>query len=277
MCTVWYMTRPISHISPRRLAAIASVAAALLAPAAAHADQSAPTVEVDVADQAITIAGAQRLHPGAIRLHLSGDALSEPRTVAVVELERGVTARAARDELDDLTKIGRLVAGANLSAGHDYATTFTARARRHLIVDVTAENGGEARFSVAGKPSGARLPESDAAIVIGDDGFDVPAALPADGVLRIANEGALPHQLTAFRLPASVSVEKARRIVRSGARLDRLGTATVLSGLVSPDAVNRVESRLRRGRYLVVSLYAPLVENGRPDVLRGLVAATRIR
>ena len=57
MCTVWYMTQPISHISPRRLAAIASVAAALLAPAAAHADQSAPTVEVDVADQAITIAG----------------------------------------------------------------------------------------------------------------------------------------------------------------------------------------------------------------------------
>ena len=51
----------------------------------------------------------------------------------------------------------------------------------------------------------------------------------------------------------------------------------MLSGLVSAGTVNRVESRLRRGRYLVTSLYAPLTETGRPDVLRGLIAATRVR
>ena len=62
-----------------------------------------------------------------------------------------------------------------------------------------------------------------------------------------------------------------------GGSFARLGTATVLSGLVSPGAVNRVEARLRRGRYLVVSLYAPLTRSGRPDVLRGLVASTRVR
>jgi hypothetical protein len=51
----------------------------------------------------------------------------------------------------------------------------------------------------------------------------------------------------------------------------------VLSGLVSAGTVNRVEATLRRGRYLVASLYAPLTKVGRPDVLRGPIAATRVR
>jgi len=277
MCTVWYMTRSSSPISPRRLATLAALAAALLVPATAHAGQSAPTVEVGVADGAITVAGADHLRPGPVRLHLSGEALGEPRTVAVVELEPGENASSVQHDLDRLARSGRLVAGANLSAEHDYATTITARAREHVIVDVTAPDGGEARFAVAGKTSGARLPKSDAAIGIGDKGFKLPPALPSDGVLRIANRGDLPHQLTAFRLPASTSVAEARRQVIRGGSFARLGTPTVLNGLVSPGAVNRVEARLRRGRYLVVSLYAPLTRSGRPDVLRGLVASTRVR
>jgi len=91
-----------------------------------------------------------------------------------------------------------------------------------------------------------------------DKGFYLPSELPADGVLRIADQGDLPHQVTAFRLPASTSYAEARRLLIHGRSLERLGTATMLSGLVSSDTVNRVEARLRRGRYLVASLYAPL-------------------
>ena len=83
------MTHSSSPISRRRLATLAALAATLLVPAAAHAGQSAPTVEVGVADGAITVAGAGHLRPGPVRLHLSGEALSEPRTVAVVELAPG--------------------------------------------------------------------------------------------------------------------------------------------------------------------------------------------
>ena len=207
---------------------------------------------------------------------MTGESLNDNRTVAIVELKRNVTARAVEHDLDRLTKLGRLVAGANVSADEDYTTTITVRAREYVIVDVTAEDRGEARFTVAEQANGAWLPKSDATIGMRDKGFYLPSELPADGVLRIANQGDLPHQVTAFRLPASTSYAEARRLLIHGGSLERLGTATVLTGLVSSDTVNRVEARLRRGRYLVASLYAPLTANGRPDVLRGLVAATRV-
>jgi hypothetical protein len=265
-----------SHITLRRLAIAAVAAAALVVPATAQA-ASAPTLEVDVADRAIRVDTADDLGRGPLRLHISGDALSDTRTIAVVELERGVTARAAEHQLDQLQSLGRLVAGANVSADDDYTTTITARAREHLIVDVTAEDGGEARFTVTPEANGARLPKSDATIGMRDKGFYLPSALPTDGVLRIANQGDLAHQVTAFRLPASTSYAEARRLLIRGRSLERLGTATVLAGLVSGGTVNRVEANLRRGRYLVASLYAPLTQNGRPDVLRGLIAGTRVR
>ena len=69
-----------SHITLRRLAITAVAAAALVVPAAAQA-ASAP--------------------------------------IAVVELERGVTARAAEHRLDELQSLGRLVAGARGWADHD--------------------------------------------------------------------------------------------------------------------------------------------------------------
>ena len=265
-----------SHMTPRRLATLAVATAALIIPSAAHA-ASPPTVEVDVADRAIAVQGADDLGRGPVRLHFSGESLDDTRTVAVVELKRGVTAHAAEHDLDRLTKLGRLVAGANVSADEDYTATITARAREHLIVDVTAEDGGEARFTVGDEANGARLPKSDATIGMRDKGFYLPSELPTDGVLRIANQGDLAHQVTAFRLPKDTSYARARRLLISGRSLERLGTATVLSGLLSARTVNRVEATLGRGRYLVASLHAPLTGNGRPDVLRGLIAATRVR
>jgi hypothetical protein len=264
------------HITPRRLATLAVASAALLVPSAAYA-ASAPTVDVDVADHAITVVGAEQIGRGPVRVHMSGESLSDTRTVALVELKRGATARAAEHDLDRLERLGRLVAGANVSADDDYTTTITARAREHLIVDVTAEDGGEARFTVADEANGARLPKSDASIGMRDEGFFLASELPADGILRIANQGDRPHQVTAFRLPATTTYAKARRLLLRGGSLERLGTATVLTGLVSAGTVNRVEATLRRGRYLVASLYAPLTQNARPDILRGLVAATRVR
>jgi hypothetical protein len=249
---------------------------ALLVPSAAQA-ASAPTVEVDVADHSITVEGADQLGRGPVRLHLSGESLDDTRTIAVVELKRGVTAHAAEHDLDRLAEASRLVAGGNVSAEADYTTTITARAREHLVLDVSVENGAEARFTVGDDGNGARLPKSDATIGLRDKGFYLPSELPADGILRIANQGDLPHEVTAFRLPKATSYAEARRLLIHGRDLERLGTATVLSGLVSAGTVNRVEATLHRGRYLVASLYAPLTLNGRPDVLRNLIAATRVR
>jgi hypothetical protein len=113
--------------------------------------------------------------------------------------------------------------------------------------------------------------------VLRDDGLRLPAQLPGRGLLRVANGGRLPHSLTALRLKRGVSSSDAVRAARHGGRLDRIGAPTVLAGLVSPGTVNRVAVTLRRGRYLLVSLYAPLVRGGRPDILRGLLGTTRVR
>jgi hypothetical protein len=105
----------------------------------------------------------------------------------------------------------------------------------------------------------------------------VPAQLLGRGLLRIANEGRLPHALTAFRLKRGISPADADRAARHGARLDRIGAPTALTGLVSRGTVNRVAVTLRRGRNLLVSLHAPLVRGGRPDILRGLIGTARVR
>ena len=288
----------------RRLAALAVAAAALAVPTTATAALEAPTVEVDVGEAAITIAGTERLDRGPIRLQLSGDTLSGARTVAVLELKPGVTpaevdrfthqhatggatlerahaavspARASAHLLDDIGRYGRLVAGGQVSAGNDHATTIAARAREHVVIDVTTEHHSSASFRVGNLHNGARLPKSTVTIGLRDKGINLPPELPADGVIRIANQGALPHQATAYRLKRTSSYAEAVQAAIRGRFLERFGAPTVLTGLVSGAAVNRVEVDLRPGRYLFISDYTPFSLGARSDVRRGLVATARVR
>jgi hypothetical protein len=271
------MFRSARHIRFRRgLPALALAAAAFAVPTSAHAS-TVPTVNIDMRDQGIAVSGAEDLGRGPVRLHLSGETLTGSRTVAVVELEPGVTAHTSEHALEDLQRLGRLVAGGTVSAGTDHVTTITARAREHLVVDVTGETAGSARFRVGAEANGARLPRSAVTIGLRDRGFYLPSLLPAGGVIRIANQGELPHQATAYRLKRTASFSEAVEAAIRGRFLERFGAPTVLTGLVSGGTVNRVEADLRPGRYLVVSHYAPLTATGRPDVLRGLVATTRVR
>ena len=277
------MTDHLPNITLRRLSAVAALAAAFAAPTAAHAAK-APTVEVGIAQDAIALDGAEDLGKGAVRLHIAANDLEGARSVAVLELKRGVTRAdvdaadlAGLDNAADAEKLGRLVAGATVSDENDYATTIVARAREHVVVDVSDEDGASAAFQVGKQSSGARVPRSDATIVLRDDGVTVPSALPRDGIVRVANRGELAHQVTVFRLKHDITEKQAIRAIRRGGRLDRIGTASTVSGLLSAGAVNRVELVLRAGRYLVASLHNPLTATGRPDVLRGLLDITRVR
>jgi hypothetical protein len=277
------MTRLTQH-PMRRLPGLAVLAAALAVPVNAHAATGPPVVRAAVGEHSITLTGTHELGRGPVRLRLSGAALTRPRSVAVLELRRGVTRSdvehadlSGLDNAHAAERLGRLVAGGEVSndAGHD--TIIVARAREHVVVDVTNEQGATAAFRVARRPNGARLPAADARVALRDDSLRVPAQLPGRGLLRIANEGRLPHALTAFRLKRGISPADAVRAARHGGRLDRIGEPTALTGLVSRGTVNRVAVTLRRGRYLLASLHAPLVHGGRPDILRGLLGTTRVR
>lgn len=292
------MLKLTPYMKRRRVLASAVAAATLLVPSAAAAHTAAPSVDVVVRDSSIDVKGADDLGRGPVRLRLSGAALDGARTVAVVALERGVTradvedglhqeagaARAAapvahmsEHALFSLERFGRLVAGGRVSADETHVTTIVAAAGEYAVLDVTAEDGGVAAFTVAAEHNGARVPRSDATIGLRDKGFYLPSVLPADGVLRISNQGDLVHQATAYRLKATVSLRVAVRAAQRGRDLAAYGTSTVLTGAISPAAVSRVDVSLRRGRYLVVSEYTPFALGAVSDVDRGLVAATRVR
>jgi hypothetical protein len=169
------------------------------------------------------------------------------------------------------------VAGGTVSDRSGYATTIVARACGYAVVDVSDEVGGSAAFKVGQESSGARAPRPDADVALRDNGLALPRSLPRDGIVRITNEGKSAHQLTAFRIKRGITNAEALRAIRHGGRLNRIGTAAALSGLVSAGTVNHVELDVRAGRYVVASLYNPLTATGRPDVLRGLLGVTRVR
>jgi hypothetical protein len=153
-----------------------------------------------------------------------------------------------------------------------------ARAREHVVVDVTSEQGATSAFRVARRPNGFRLPAADASVVLREDALRLPAQLPGRGLLRIANEGRLPHALTAFRLKRGVSPAEAVRAARHGGHLDRIGAPTALAGLVSRGTVNRVAVTLPRGCYLRVSLHSALVRGvvGRDARCRASIGSPRV-
>jgi hypothetical protein len=62
-----------------------------------------------------------------------------------------------------------------------------------------------------------------------------------------------------------VRYREAVRAAQRGRELGPYGTATVLTGALSPGAVSRVEVSLRPGRYLVVSEYTPFAEDAVSD------------
>jgi hypothetical protein len=292
------MLKLTPHMRRHRGLAFAVAAATLLVPATAAAHAAAPSVDVIVRDSRIDVKGADDLGRGPVRLRLSGAALDGARTVAVVALRDGVTradvddavdhgagaalasapgARASEHALSGLARLGRLVAGGRVSADEGHVTTIVAAAGEYAVLDVTAEDGGVAEFTVAAEHSGARVPRSDATIGLRDKGFYLPSVLPADGIVRISNQGDLVHQATAYRLKRSVTYREAVRAAQRGRDLGAYGTSTVLTGAISPAAVSRVDVSLRRGRYLVVSEYTPLRLGAVSDVDRGLVAATWVR
>jgi hypothetical protein len=255
-------------------------------------------LSVAVADHSLTVAGAENLGSGPVRLRFSGVELSHPHTVAVIELKPGASPEDLRQAPDDaggaagpsrsagrlileneamVEKYGRIVAGGEVSAAADHVTTITARARDFVVADVTTENGRNATFTVDERASGARLPRSNATIGLRDTGFALSSPLPGQGVIRIANQGDRPHQVTAYRLKRTVSYAEAKRAAIKGRVLNGYGASTVLTGIVSPGTVNRVEVALRPGRYLVISHYAPLKLGAWDDVLHGLVSFARVR
>src|SRR6187200_1302599 len=139
------MTKLTQH-PLRRLPALAVLAAALAVPVNAHAAPDTPVVRAAVGEHSITLSGTREPGRGPVRLRLSGAALSRPRSVAVLELRRGATRSdveaADLSGLDDARaaeRLGRLVAGGEVSSDSNQDTTIVARAREHVIVDVTSE------------------------------------------------------------------------------------------------------------------------------------------
>ncbi len=242
------------RILPTLLLTAALVPAASATAAVRTEPVSPPGVRVHLEQGALTVSGAAR--PGPLRLTLTGE---QTASVAIIELAPGHTAAELGDVagLEDpaaVERIGRLVAGATVWPDRVYRTTITAHQRDYVAVDVSSEDGPRTTFRVAGAPVAAPLPRADARITMTDDGFDVPKVLPARGVLRVENAGRLAHHALALRIRAGLSTAEAVRLATHGGRPMAAGTPIDLVGVVSAGTTNRVQVRLRPGRYLLMSL-----------------------
>ncbi len=266
--------------SPITIGAGLLAAAVLAAPAGAA---TLPTVQVEVADSAIKLSGHENLGSGPVRLKLERDG-GDARTIAVIELEEGKKASdiGPLGGLQDASKIeqaGRLVAGATVRPGVSRAVSFETRARTYVVVDATDERETRAEFRPAAENSGATFAANDVRLYLRDDsiGFWPDAYLPRRGVIRIRNTGDRPHHALAIRLPGSTSFAEAKAALKKGRFPEQVGEPTDITGLISGGTRVDVETRLKAGRYVIVSFYAGSGASAKPDIYRGLLATARVR
>jgi hypothetical protein len=252
-----------------------------LASGPAHATPTElPTIDVHVADRAVTLEGEDDVGRGPIRLAFErdGDGDGEPRTLGIVELEPGHTAEeigslGALVEASPEERMGRLVAAVSVPSGAATAVSFETRARRYVVIDATNEDQPRAEFEPDVQHSGATLPAADATIELRDRSAGASHSLPRNGIIRIRNAGRQPRHLFAVRLPADKTLRQGLAELRRGARdLGRVGEPTDLASLLPADAAVRVERRLKPGRYVLASFHAGTGPGATP-----LLATARVR
>jgi hypothetical protein len=269
----------------RRLLLAGGIVLSLSGGAAWVAAQGPPlTVEVTVGRTSMTVTGAEGLPAGPTRFRFTVAEGAGERSFALFELKPGVTReeveRAAPQirEPADAHRYGRFVASGSEAGGEIYTTTLTLRDGEYVLIDFTRQGDVRASFRVGTEPSTAQTPEPDARIRMGDYWFRGAAVLPRRGIIRVENDGDRLHHALLFKLRRGVSGRSVVNMLRRGQEPRRVfaGGPSVLTEIVSPLAVNDVETTLRRGRHVLVCFISNS-RRGKPHAALGMARAVRVR
>lgn len=225
------------------------------------AQEPVPTLTIAVAKSKATITGVEAVRSGPVRILIQAVGGGE-RFVGILEAKPGVTRAQVSKAVkqpgppSDVEKVARIVAAGGAFKGRPYATTIPVRARDYYVVDFSRSPAVRGVFrpgSPAEQPAVA--PQPDASISLRDFRITGDRVLPARGVVKIQNRGTQPHELLAFPLRKGASGKRALRYLRTDRekKLNALlaGPPNFLT-LGSKKTTNRVEVRLKRGRYALV-------------------------
>jgi hypothetical protein len=262
----------------------AASALAMVGGGAALAQSAPPTVTVDLAATRGAIGGADALGSGPTTLRLTSR--RGERFALVVELKPGVTPTAFGAAVRrlrspaGLRRYGRSIASGPARPGGAYTTTVTLAAATYGVVTV-GDRGGRlvGTFTAGATPTGAVAPEPAAVVGMRDFRFEVPATLPANGIVRWENRGRQFHEGVVFRLRRGVDADAVVRKLRRGGepRSEIAGMGTGV-GLVDRGSVNDVATRMAPGTY-VLACFLPdeRSRRGRPHVALGMAQKVRVR
>ncbi|CAA9502425.1 MAG: hypothetical protein AVDCRST_MAG17-1459 [uncultured Solirubrobacterales bacterium] len=248
----------------RKQALAGALALALTAAGAAGvvAQETPPTVDIDVTPKKMVVSGADALKGGPTRLAFDFAGRGEVGFV-VMELRPGVTrdqvvkaAPRIKDPAAAEKRYGRFVASTFLGNARKYATTITLKpATEYVIIDITRRGAVRGGFTTGQEAGTAVAPAPSVTVGLEDYGFDVPSTVPRTGTMRVENRGRVLHHMLSFPLRKGVNDKKLLRDLKAGKEPPRTAFAGPPSApveVVSPGTVNDVETLRRRGKVLFV-------------------------
>ncbi|HMK11954.1 MAG TPA: hypothetical protein VK461_10260 [Acidimicrobiales bacterium] len=244
-------------------------------------------VDIQATDAGLNITGLDAVKPGYTRFSDTNTTDSD-HALMIVKLHNGVTAhdmKAALESPDGIEALNK----ADFYGGVDdvphhttWAETVDLTPGTYVVLD-HAEGHGEGNgawfsepgfyfpFTVAdASATNAVKPKADAVITMRDFAYDMPATLPADGVVEFRNEGVQLHMGVLLKLNPGVTVDEAMQNLSDDTTL---GTPLEFIGATSPGTTVSVEQHFEPGTYVIACLMPDMQRDGTPHAMEGMFSS----
>jgi hypothetical protein len=188
------------------------------------------------------------------------------------------------DPADALT-VGAFVGGTSLVAPGDTSSAdaiVDLTEGRYVLICFVPSPEGEPhfahgmlqRFDVVDDEEPPRVPDADVEIRLFDYGFEMPASIAGDALVRITNvSGAEPHEMTFARLHDGATVADVQRALDD----KQLMPATPVGGVqaVLPGASQSLQLDIGHGTFVVLC-EIPSAADGMPHRTKGMIREVKI-
>ena len=141
-------------------------------------------------------------------------------------------------------------------------------------------DGMVAQFDVTSQRASHSVPRPTAELRLTDSGFGLPSPFPRRGVLKVANRGHQPHEVTFLRLPTGrteAAIQPYLRALQASPLLQPPPPYRAAGGVaaVSPGETAIVPVDLKPGTYVAICLVRG--GDGRPHALHGMIKRFTVR
>jgi hypothetical protein len=217
--------------------------------------------------------------------------LNAPRDAyyTIVRLNPGTDTTAFANKVPRMSPTGleawgTTIAGGSAEKGLPYKTTVDLAPGLYEIVIFEGEGKKAQQYAAggfkvrdvlaAGPPT---EPETMATIGLRDFRFTGAKTLPANGGLKIVNEGEQLHELVVAKVKGKMA--DAVKAAKAGTfnKIKMAGPPSQLVGIVSGGTTNVVEPKLAPGRYLMLCAYGDKNSRNKPHAALGMVETITVR